>query len=275
MLDELMCLVMANLNSLKLLYEIEYLDEPIPGVRNDFMTSYTCSHIIGKGIEYILESPHSSCSEFVKCDVIIYENEKELREYQDSDGGCERLLTNDKDGKIVDDGWMTKGFDFIPETYISFELLFNATTSIEPAPKPLLASTMSAPTDETQQKTPGPLFTVYEIPYWSRKTGYDTGYTDNPGIYWTARKIPYCNRPSAVPEKLEVTATQLKRLKGLDKGSEPLKNRQRELLFCFKNWPKDAIDYLGYEEHDENYEVSEDQWATGGLLEFLGDVLFY
>ena len=107
-----MCLVMAKLNSLKLIYEIEYLDEPIPGVRNDFMTSYTSSHIIGKGIEYILESPHSSYSEFVKCDVIIYEDEKELREYQDSDGGCERLLTKDKDGKIVDDGWMTKGCKF-------------------------------------------------------------------------------------------------------------------------------------------------------------------
>jgi len=55
--------------------------------------------------------------------------------------------------------------DFIAGTYISFELLFKATTSIEPAPKPLLASTMSVPTDETQQKTPSPLFTVYKIPY--------------------------------------------------------------------------------------------------------------
>ena len=103
---------MEKLNSLELLNKIEYHVEPIPGVRNDCTTSYTSSHTIGKGIEHILESPRSSYSEFVKCDVMIYENEKELREYQDSDGGCERLLTKDKDGKIVDDGWITKGCKF-------------------------------------------------------------------------------------------------------------------------------------------------------------------
>jgi len=111
-LDELIYIVMAKLNSLKLLYNIEYHGEPIPGVRNGFITNYTSSHTIGKLIERILESPRSSYSKFGKCDIILFEEEEELRKYQGSDGGCVRLLTKDRDGKIVDDGWITEGCKF-------------------------------------------------------------------------------------------------------------------------------------------------------------------
>jgi len=105
--------VIAKLNSIKLLYEIEYCSEPIRGVRNIVATGYTSSHSIARGIERMLKLSASPYSNFYECKVRPFRNDTELREYQKKDGGCVRLFKTDRNGKIVDDGWITKGCKFL------------------------------------------------------------------------------------------------------------------------------------------------------------------
>jgi len=104
---------MAKLNSLKLLYEIGYCSEPVLGGRTIVATGYTSSHSIARGIERILKLPWSPYSRFSKFKVRPFRNDTELSEYQKKDGRCVRLFKTDRNGKIVDDGWTTKGCKFL------------------------------------------------------------------------------------------------------------------------------------------------------------------
>ena len=105
---------MAELNSIKIyeIYEITYYSKPIPCVPTDKRTGYTSSHRVAKGIEWILKLPGSSYSRFGKCEVHLVANEKKLKKYQKSDGGCGRLWAEDNNGVVVDDEWITNGCKF-------------------------------------------------------------------------------------------------------------------------------------------------------------------